>query len=63
MHMSKKSGAGLAIAALMLASFALSACNTVAGVGKDLTALGGAMTTAAEENKDDDDAQLAGGRR
>ena len=60
--MSKKSGAGLAIVALVLASFALSACNTVAGVGKDLTALGGAMTNAAEENKDDD-AQLAGGRR
>jgi hypothetical protein len=32
-------------------------------VGKDLTALGGAMTNAAEDNQDDDDAQLAGGRR
>jgi len=60
--MSKNSKMGLALAALMFAGFGLAACNTVAGVGKDLSALGGAMTTAAEDD-DDDHAELAGGRR
>lgn len=47
--MAKKSH--LIVAAAVLAGFALSACNTVSGVGQDLRALGAAVTNAAERNQ------------
>jgi len=39
----------LAIAALAL--FALSACNTIAGIGKDVKKVGEAVNEAAEDGK------------
>ena len=38
------------VAALAASGLLLSACNTVAGAGRDLQALGGAMTRSAEDN-------------
>jgi predicted small secreted protein len=37
--------------ALTLAPTVLAACNTVEGVGKDVTAVGGAVTGAAKDAK------------
>lgn len=39
------------IAALFFSVFALSACNTVEGVGQDIEAGGDAIEDAAERNK------------
>ena len=39
------------IAASLLSLFALSACNTVEGVGQDIEAGGDAIEDAAERNK------------
>ncbi len=36
---------------LIAAALAVSACNTVAGVGRDVQAVGGAVTSGAEEAK------------
>lgn len=41
----------LMIAILLAAPLALSACNTVAGIGKDVEAVGGAVEDAAESSK------------
>ena len=40
-----------AIAFCLLSSLALSACNTVAGFGKDVEKVGGALEDAAEDAK------------
>lgn len=40
------------VAASFLALFALSACNTIEGVGEDLEAAGEGIENAAERNKD-----------
>lgn len=37
--------------ALLTASMAVSACNTVSGVGKDVTSVGGAVSSTAEDAK------------
>ena len=39
------------VAALMTAAGALSACNTVAGAGKDVSAVGHATTNTADDVK------------
>ncbi len=36
---------------LVAAALAVSACNTVSGVGRDVQAVGGAVTSGAEEAK------------
>lgn len=41
----------LMIAILVAAPLALSACNTIAGIGKDVGAVGGAVEDAAESTK------------
>ncbi len=41
----------LMIAILVAAPLALSACNTIAGIGKDVGAVGGAVEDAAEKSK------------
>ena len=41
----------LALFALVAASLAVSACNTMSGAGKDVTAAGKAVTTTAEDAK------------
>lgn len=48
--MAKHARLSFGLAALALAGFALSACNTVAGVGRDMQALGRATTHAAEQS-------------
>lgn len=40
------------IAAALAASLLLQACETVAGIGRDVSAGAGAVTNAAEENKE-----------
>lgn len=42
--------AGTTFLALLLVGL-LAACNTTEGVGKDLSAVGDAVSTSAEENK------------
>ena len=37
--------------AILAASMAVSACNTVSGAGKDVKSAGGAVTDAAEDAK------------
>jgi len=39
------------IAGLVLGTLAVSACNTVAGAGKDVSSVGHATTKAADSNK------------
>ena len=39
------------VLAAMAACFAVSACNTVSGAGKDVTAAGKAVTNTAEDAK------------
>ena len=39
------------IASVVVLSTTLSACNTIAGVGKDVKATGGAVEKAAEHSK------------
>ena len=46
--------------AAVLAVLALAACNTVQGVGRDLQAIGDALTGTSEEAQGKD-AELAGG--
>lgn len=41
----------LIAAALVAASFAVSACNTVAGAGKDVSSAGKAVTKTADDVK------------
>jgi len=41
----------LAILVLVAASFAVSACNTMSGAGKDVSAAGKAVTSTAEDAK------------
>ncbi len=41
----------LAVALILLANLALSACNTTAGVGQDVSAAGRAVTNSAEKVK------------
>ncbi|WP_091737852.1 entericidin A/B family lipoprotein [Phenylobacterium immobile] len=41
----------IAILALMAAALAISACNTVAGLGRDAQSAGRAVTGAAEETR------------
>ncbi len=41
------------IAGLALALSMLSACNTIAGIGKDLQAAGGAISEVSDEVRDD----------
>lgn len=36
---------------LIAAALAVSACNTISGVGRDVQAVGGAVTSGAEEAK------------
>ncbi len=36
---------------LVAAALAVSACNTISGVGRDVQAVGGAVTSGAEEAK------------
>ncbi len=43
----------MASSIFILTSFALSGCNTVSGLGKDVQAGGHALTRAANEVKDD----------
>ena len=40
------------VAALFLASLSLSACNTVAGAGEDLSSAGHAVTESADDVQD-----------
>lgn len=46
-----KAGMFLAILMLMGAGSLLSACNTVAGAGQDVSAVGRTVTTGAEQTK------------
>lgn len=41
----------LSILVVSGAAFSLSACNTTAGAGEDISATGHAITNSAEENK------------
>jgi len=41
----------LMILAVLAASMAISACNTVAGAGKDVTSAGHAVTDTADDSK------------
>lgn len=41
----------LIVLAVLAASLAVSACNTVSGAGKDVKSAGGAVTDAAEDAK------------
>jgi predicted small secreted protein len=41
----------LLLAVMLAAPILLSACNTIAGLGKDVEAVGDAMTNSAEEAK------------
>lgn len=41
----------IAALALVAAALAVSACNTVAGVGRDVQAVGSAVSTAANDAK------------
>jgi len=47
----EKAGMFLAILMLMGAGSLLSACNTVAGAGQDVSAVGRTVTTGAEQTK------------
>ncbi len=49
--MSLKTAPLLTIAVLAAAAVGLSACNTVAGAGKDTSAAGKAVTNSANNNK------------
>jgi predicted small secreted protein len=42
-----------ALTALLFMAFALSACNTVEGMGEDVEAAGGAMSGTAEDVEED----------
>jgi predicted small secreted protein len=42
-----------ALVASLLMAFALSACNTVEGMGEDVSAAGGAMSDTADDVKDE----------
>jgi predicted small secreted protein len=42
-----------ALTALLFMAFVLSACNTVEGMGEDVSAAGGAMSDTAEDVEDD----------
>ena len=39
------------VLAIVAASLAVSACNTVSGAGKDVKSVGGAVTSTAEDAK------------
>ncbi len=41
-----------AVAICLASSLALSACNTIAGFGRDVEAVGGALEEAADEARD-----------
>lgn len=41
----------IAILTLAAAALAVSACNTISGVGRDVQAVGGAVTSGAEQAK------------
>jgi entericidin B len=41
----------IAILTLVAAALAVSACNTISGVGRDVQAVGGAVTSGAEQAK------------
>lgn len=41
----------IALLAVLAASFAITACNTVSGAGKDVEAAGEAVTNTAEDAK------------
>jgi entericidin B len=41
----------LIMAALIAAPLLLSACNTISGLGKDVEAVGGAVSDSAEKSK------------
>lgn len=55
LHMSRKIVSPL-LALALLAGVSLAACNTVEGVGEDVTAAGQAVDEAAEEAQDTPDA-------
>ncbi len=50
--MQAKSVSTLLIAAAMIVSVGLSACNTVEGAGKDVSAAGGAVSETAKDVKE-----------
>jgi predicted small secreted protein len=47
----RKSLIMILLSLLMLSGAALSACNTTAGVGQDISATGNALTRGAEQSK------------
>ena len=49
--MSRKTLGLLSLAALVIAALAMTGCNTVEGMGKDLKAGGQAIEKAADKNK------------
>ena len=49
--MSRKIAPALAVLALLASASVLSACNTTAGAGQDVSAAGHAVTTGAEKVK------------
>lgn len=49
--MARKLAAGLAILAMLGSSVLLSACNTVAGAGQDVSATGQAVSNGAQKLK------------
>ncbi len=51
--MSRKIAPVLAILALLASASALTACNTTAGAGQDVSATGHAVTNAADKVKSD----------